>query len=155
LKSLWFCDTAIGKIGIAEENGELTDILYPGENPDFDYTYKETPLIKEAHKQLSEYFNGERKKFDLPLRIDGPPFQTKVWNALMEIPYGETRSYKDIAVRVGNPSGSRAVGCANGKNRLPIIIPCHRVIAADGTPGGYGGGLNMKKFLLNLEIKHR
>jgi methylated-DNA-[protein]-cysteine S-methyltransferase len=112
-------------------------------------------LSDEAAKQLLEYFEGKRKDFSLPLDPQGTAFQKKVWSALSEIPYGETRSYKDIAVRVGSPKGFRAVGGANHNNPISIIIPCHRVVAADGGLGGYGGGLQIKTLLLGLERKFR
>ena len=102
-------------------------------------------------KQLEEYFAGERKTFDVPLDLWGTPFQQEVWKALLQIPYGETRSYQDIAQSVGNPKAVRAVGGANGRNPVPVIVPCHRVIRSDGNLGGYGGGLDIKRDLLDLE----
>jgi AraC family transcriptional regulator of adaptative response/methylated-DNA-[protein]-cysteine methyltransferase len=101
--------------------------------------------------QLDEYFAGRRTQFDLPLVIRGTPFQERVWRALLEIPCGETQSYRDVAVRVGQPDAMRAVGTANGMNRIAIVIPCHRVVNADGRLGGYGGGLWRKQYLLDLE----
>jgi methylated-DNA-[protein]-cysteine S-methyltransferase len=101
--------------------------------------------------QLSEYFAGTRREFDLPLRLDGTPFQTRVWRELLEIPYGETWSYGQLAKRIGNPSASRAVGLANGRNPISILVPCHRVIGADGSLTGYGGGLERKSWLLAHE----
>lgn len=110
-----------------------------------------SPVINETIKQLTEYFEGKREDFNLPLAPEGTPFQKKVWKALQEIPYGETRSYQDIAVAVGNPKGCRAVGMANNRNPIPIIIPCHRVIGKNGKMVGYGGGLDKKMKLLKLE----
>ena len=110
-----------------------------------------TPLLKEGERQLLDYFRGERHTFDLPLAPEGTPFQHSVWKALAEIPWGQTRSYGDIARRVGRPGGAQAVGQANRKNPIPILIPCHRVIAADGTLGGYAYGLPLKQKLLELE----
>ncbi len=107
--------------------------------------------MEEAKQQLKEYFAGERRAFDLPLDIYGTDFQQAVWNALMTIPYGETRSYRDIADQVGSPKAVRAVGGANHQNPLSIIIPCHRVIGASGALVGYGGGLDCKRYLLKLE----
>ena len=101
--------------------------------------------------QLKEYFTGKRKKFDIPLNPQGTDFQRSVWKALQEIPYGKTRSYKQIAIAIGNPKACRAVGMANNKNPIWILIPCHRVIGTDGALTGYGGGLEMKKRLLNIE----
>lgn len=112
---------------------------------------KETPLLQRAKQQLIEYMEGERNSFDLPLDPKGTEFQKKVWQALRKIPYGETRSYKEVAVSLGNPGACRAVGMANNKNPIPIFIPCHRVIGADGSLVGYGGGLDIKVHLLNLE----
>lgn len=110
-----------------------------------------TPLMREAIRQLQTYFDGELRAFSLPLRPVGTPFQQRVWQALMDIPYGETRSYADIAVQVGCPKGTRAVGMANHRNPLPIVIPCHRVIGKNGTLTGYAGGLAIKEALLALE----
>ena len=109
------------------------------------------PLLKETVRQLTEYFDGKRRDFDLPLDLQGADFWKRVWQALRAIPYGETRSYKQMAEAVGCPKGSRAVGMANNRNPIPIIIPCHRVIGADGKLVGYAGGLEMKKQLLAIE----
>lgn len=111
----------------------------------------ELKILQQASKQLTEYFRGKRKSFNVPFDVLGTPFQKKVWNALSTIPYGKTASYKDIAEKIRNKKAFRAVGTANGKNPLCIIVPCHRVIAADGTLGGYSGGLSIKKKLLALE----
>jgi len=108
-------------------------------------------MTTRAAVQLREYFNGKRKNFDLPLKPNGTNFQRQVWDALMEIPYGETGSYKQIAQAIDNPDAYRAVGNANNRNPIWIMIPCHRVIGADGTLTGYGGGLEMKQILLNIE----
>ena len=112
---------------------------------------KSTDLIKKTVLQLNEYLIGERTEFDLPLKPEGTAFQKKVWEALCTIPYGQTRSYKEIAVQIGNEKACRAVGMANNRNPISIIIPCHRVIGADKSLVGYGGGLNIKVKLLNLE----
>ena len=111
-------------------------------------------LSESAIEQLNEYFTGKRRQFELPLAPSGTPFQQKVWAALQEIPYGQTRSYKEIALAVGSPNGFRAVGRANNKNPIAIVIPCHRVIGADGSLVGYGGGLDMKQSLLDLENRY-
>lgn len=108
-------------------------------------------LAKQAIAELREYVRGERKRFTVPLDLRGTPFQMKVWKALLAIPYGETRSYQQIAHEVGNPRASRAVGMANHYNPVGIIVPCHRVIARDGSLGGYAGGLKMKERILKLE----
>jgi methylated-DNA-[protein]-cysteine S-methyltransferase len=108
-------------------------------------------IIDAARKQLDSYFAGRRKTFDVPLRPVGTAFQTRVWDALTKIPYGETRSYGAIAQAIGSPKAVRAVGAANGRNPIPIIIPCHRVIGADGSLTGFGGGMGRKELLLDLE----
>ena len=109
------------------------------------------PVLQAAIYQLSAYFAGSLREFDLPLEITGTDFQMRVWRLLREIPYGETRSYRDLAVALRNPLAVRAVGAANGANPLPVIIPCHRVIGANGSLVGYGGGLQLKKRLLEFE----
>jgi methylated-DNA-[protein]-cysteine S-methyltransferase len=111
------------------------------------------PILLEAERQLGEYFAGARAQFELPLDPRGSEFQNKVWRALTKIPFGQTRSYFDVAKTIGSPRACRAVGAANGKNPLPIVIPCHRVIGADGTLTGFGGGLETKKILLALEAR--
>ncbi len=108
-------------------------------------------FILKAVKQLKEYFAGQRRAFDLDLNFTGTPFQNRVWKALAQIPFGETVAYKDIARKIDHPKAVRAVGTANGKNPFSIIVPCHRVIAADGSIGGYGGGLAVKRRLLEIE----
>jgi methylated-DNA-[protein]-cysteine S-methyltransferase len=112
------------------------------------------PMVLDAGRQLREYFNGERHSFDLPLDLEGSPFQLAVWRALMEIPYAKTSSYRGIAIAVNRPKGFQAIGQANTRNPIPIIVPCHRVVNADGSLGGYGGGLDRKRELLQLEAKH-
>jgi methylated-DNA-[protein]-cysteine S-methyltransferase len=112
-----------------------------------------SPLLEQAVEQLGEYFLGQRITFSLPYHVNGTPFQEAVWRALCEIPYGKTCSYQDIAKKVGRPKAMRAVGGANHRNPISILIPCHRVIGQDGGLVGYGGGLEAKKFLLDLEGK--
>lgn len=109
------------------------------------------PLLEHVRCELDEYFRGRRRVFTVPLVYPGTPFQSKVWNALLDIPFGETISYEELARRVGSPAGQRAAGHANGQNPIAIIIPCHRVINKDGKLGGYGGGLWRKRLLLDLE----
>jgi methylated-DNA-[protein]-cysteine S-methyltransferase len=111
----------------------------------------DAPALAETRSQLSQYFAGERTEFQLPMRMIGNEFGQSVWAALREIPYGETRSYGEIAREIGHPSASRAVGLANGRNPIAVIVPCHRVIGADGSLTGYGGGLERKRLLLDLE----
>ncbi len=114
-----------------------------------------TSISDAAFIQLCEYFDGKRKRFDIPYVLKGTDFQKKVWSALCEIPYGEVRSYKDIAVAVGNPKASRAIGLANNKNPITVIVPCHRVIGSSGKLVGYAGGLEMKKYLLTMEAQNK
>ncbi|HVV17861.1 MAG TPA: methylated-DNA--[protein]-cysteine S-methyltransferase [Pseudonocardiaceae bacterium] len=111
----------------------------------------ETPLLGQVRQQLDEYFTGGRTTFDLPLRPDGDTFDQRVWALLPAIPYGETRSYGDLARQLGDPGLAQAVGAANGRNPLCVLVPCHRVVGADGSLTGYAGGLDRKRFLLDLE----
>ncbi len=111
------------------------------------------PVLEEAGRQLNEYFAGQRETFDLPLHFNGTDFQKSVWTALLTIPFGETRSYADIARQIGRPSACRAVGAANGRNPISIIAPCHRVVGANGALTGFAGGLKAKSYLLGLERK--
>lgn len=115
---------------------------------------EENDLLRQLEQQLKEYFAKERKDFTLPIDFVGTPFQEKVWKVLQTIPYGKTISYKEQAITVGNPKGVRAVANANGKNRLSVIVPCHRVIANDGSLAGYTGGITRKRFLLDLECNN-
>lgn len=144
----------IGKLGIAEEAGSITHIYFEGESAQHNLSSEETPLIKEAIRQLDLYFKGELRDFDLPLAPKGTPYQQAVWQQLCTVPYGSTATYKEIAQKVGKPKGFRSVGQANNRNPIPIIIPCHRIIGADGKLVGYGGGLDIKIKLLELEKRH-
>ena len=146
----YYYETIIGRIGLVENGHAITYVSF-GDMDTKDFVIKETELLKKASKQLTEYFEGKRREFELPLEPIGTDFQLKVWKALQEIPYGETRSYKQIAERVGNDKASRAVGLANNRNPISIFIPCHRVIGSNGKLVGYGGGLDIKEKLLNLE----
>lgn len=151
MEKIFFYDTPVGKLCIGEEQGCITRVTWskiPGE-----YVLEETDGILACKTQLEEYFAGERRAFDLPLAPKGTAFQQKVWRALTEIPYGETRTYGEIAAAIGNPKAARAVGMANNKNPIGILIPCHRVIGADGKLVGYAGGMEKKAFLLKLEMK--
>ncbi|WP_419726242.1 methylated-DNA--[protein]-cysteine S-methyltransferase [Terrisporobacter petrolearius] len=149
MNNIFFYETEIGIIGIRENNKAITDIFFS--KVDTNDNIEETDLIKECFKQLKEYFEGNRRDFDLPLETRGTEFQKKVWDELLKIPYGETKSYKDIAIAIGNEKACRAIGMANNKNHIPIIIPCHRVIGSNGKLVGYAGGLNVKEKLLNIE----
>jgi methylated-DNA-[protein]-cysteine S-methyltransferase len=150
-----YTESPIGPLLIAGDSEAVRFIGFPKngkpQRPDAGWTESMSGPLGEAVRQLREYFAGRRTEFDLPLALEGTDFQRKVWRKLQEIPYGETISYGELAKRVGNPKASRAVGSANGKNRIPIVIPCHRVIAGDGGLGGFGGGLTVKEKLLALE----
>lgn len=151
MKNLFYYDTEIGRISIAEEGGAITNLFFGEAGLPAGVNIKETGIIRVAASQLDEYFKGKRKAFDLPVFTKGTIFQESVWKALRTIPYGETRSYKDIAVQIGKAKACRAVGMANNKNPVPIIVPCHRVIGTGGRLVGYGGGLDIKMRLLNIE----
>lgn len=143
-------DSPIGPLTLADETdcGALTAIRFGDEDG-----ADGSAVLVRAQRQLEEYFRGERTRFDLPLQPKGTPFQLAVWQALTEIPYGETASYGDVARAVGRPKAFRAVGMANHCNPIPIIVPCHRVIGSDGRLTGYAGGLEIKRALLELEQK--
>lgn len=143
-------DTPLGQMGLGEEEGAITRLYLPGV-PTPRLMSRPTPLLEEGRRQLLDYLAGNREYFELPLSPKGTPFQKKVWNALRAIPYGQTRSYRDIALAVDCPRGFRAVGMANNRNPIPILIPCHRVVGADGSLTGYAGGLELKRALLTLE----
>lgn len=143
-------ESPIGRINLCADDEALLRLGFGdgGKN-------KPNEIILAAVQQLNEYFEGNRKLFDLPLKPEGTDFQRRVWAALQDIPYGQTRTYGDIAAAIENPKACRAVGMANNRNPIPIIIPCHRVIGADGTLTGYAGGLKAKEILLGLEHKYR
>ena len=149
MKRFVVVQSPVGDLTLTEENGALTG-LYFGR---FSLEGEEglTALLERASRPREEYFAGKRKQFDLPLSLRGTEFQRQVWEALRDIPNGETRSYGQIAQAVGRPKAVRAVGMANHRNPISIIVPCHRVVGADGSLTGYGGGLENKKFLLALE----
>ena len=142
--------TPLGPMALAGEGEAITHLYLPG-HPTPRLVSHPTPLLLEGERQLLEYLGGRRKVFDLPLNPQGTPFQCRVWQALEAIPWGETRTYRDIALAVDSPRGFRAVGMANHHNPIPIFIPCHRVVGADGSLTGYAGGLELKKALLSLE----
>ena len=169
-----FCfeyDSPAGRLRLTQKGGSLAALSLAGkENPNAflykgELTYEEegkrlaamgakiqeTELIARTHKELREYFAGERRTFTIPLAPEGTAFQKQVWQALLAIPYGETRSYGQIAAMIGRPRAARAVGMGNHKNPISILIPCHRVVGADGSLTGYGGGLDIKEYLLRLE----
>lgn len=142
----------IGRLVITEDGKGICLVTFS--DVDDDCIKKETDLLLMAVNQLEEYFMGARKNFDLPLSLKGTEFQLMVWKKLLDIPYGETVSYSDIANSINKPKAVRAVGMANNKNKIPIIIPCHRVIGKDGSLTGYAGGLDIKKQLLDMEKKY-
>jgi len=144
-------DTPLGQMGLGSEDGEHISRLYLPNTPTPRLMPHATPLLEEGRRQLLEYLNGQRQAFDLPLAPQGTPFQQTVWTALQAIPYGQTRTYKDIALAVDCPKGYRAVGMANHRNPIPIFIPCHRVVGSDRSLTGYAGGLELKQALLVLE----
>jgi methylated-DNA-[protein]-cysteine S-methyltransferase len=152
-----YLETPIGTLLIAGDLDTIRFIGFPkngkAQHPEPDWRPSARGAVGEAIRQLKEYFAGRRTEFDLPLAPEGTEFQREVWRRLQEIPYGETISYGELARRVGNPNASRAVGAANGSNPIPIIIPCHRVIGANGKLTGFGGGLPTKKALLALEAR--
>lgn len=151
-----YCDSPVGRLLLTANDDALTGVLFSDGRrvPAIEADWRERsdhPVLRAAARQLDEYFSGRRKAFDLPLAPEGTPFQRDVWEALRAIPYGETQSYGDVARRIGRPKAVRAVGAANGANPISIVVPCHRVIGADGSLTGYGGGLPRKKRLLALE----
>ncbi|MDF2886816.1 MAG: O-6-methylguanine methyltransferase [Lacrimispora sp.] len=145
--------TILGRVVISEQDGDVTELFF-AKDEQYSGDNRTTPLLKEAEKQLLEYLSGIRKTFNLKLAAKGSEFQKLVWNTLQEIPYGETRSYKQVAKMIGRPEASRAVGMANSKNPILILTPCHRIIGSDGKLVGYAGGLEIKKNLLELEKNH-
>lgn len=150
-------DTPIGRILLAGDGHTLQHVGLPEARRPMTIPsgWKHEPFrLAEPAKQFAAYFRGERIAFDLPLEPAGTAFQKQVWNALVDIPYGTTISYAELARRIGNPKASRAVGLANGANPLAIVVPCHRVIGANGSMTGYGGGLPAKRYLLEHETRH-
>lgn len=145
--------TPLGEMALGEEDGAIVRLYLPNA-PTPRLMSHETPLLTEGRRQVLEYLAGERRAFDLPIAPQGTPFQKKVWAALRDIPYGQTRTYRDIAIAAGCPRGFRAVGMACNRNPIPIIIPCHRVIGAGGALTGYAGGTQLKQALLNMEQKN-
>lgn len=143
-------DTKIGVIYLVASETRLQGIFWKKQQIPMEKDSK-NDFLNRVELELTEYLEGKRKQFDIALDMQGTPFQKEVWKQLLNIPYGETRAYKDIAKAVNNSKASRAVGAANGQNPLSIIVPCHRVISSDGSLGGYAGGLNIKKKLLKLE----
>lgn len=153
-KKKCFVETPVGVLELMEDGKGICSLSFGPSTGAEDIPEEDTSLLMEAKKQLGEYFKGQRKAFELPLSLQGTEFQMRDWQALLAIPYGETRSYGEIAKAIGCPKGSRAVGMANRCNPVAIIIPCHRVIGADGKLTGYAGknkALHIKEYLLKLE----
>jgi len=142
-------------LGIAEKESAISNVFFDRDKPPKGFEKRETPLIKNAAKQLEEYFDGKRQTFDLPLTFHGTTFKVNVWETLQTIPYGKTCSYGEIAAMIEKPKAYRAVGMANHTNQIAIIVPCHRVIGHDGSLTGYAGGLELKQKLLELEQKYK
>jgi methylated-DNA-[protein]-cysteine S-methyltransferase len=151
-----YIDSPIGALLVTRDEGGITGLDLPKARylrriqDDWE---RDDAAFGDVRTQLSEYFAGTRQQFDLPLNARGNAFQHEVWQALSEIPYGETTSYGKVAASIGHPDGARAVGVANGQNPIPIVVPCHRVIGADGSLTGYGGGLPAKRWLLDHEAR--
>jgi methylated-DNA-[protein]-cysteine S-methyltransferase len=146
-----FLETKIGTLGIAEEEQFLTHLFFHRKKSPTNAVEKWTPFLRSVAQEIKEYLSGKRTTFDIPLKLTGTEFRLSVWNALLTIPYGETRSYGEIAKQIGNAKACRAVGMANHWNPIAIIVPCHRVIGANGSLTGFGGGLPLKQQLLDLE----
>jgi len=155
--SYTYYDSPLGPLLLAADGPQLCVLGFPSgsraRHAEDEWREDRTPFDL-CFRQLDDYFGGKRRVFDLALRPRGTPFQQSVWSRLQEIPYGETISYGELARRIGSPKASRAVGAANGANPIPIIIPCHRVIGADRSLTGFGGGLSLKRLLLNHELDH-
>ena len=150
----------VGGLRLVQEKDSLVRIDFLGQawestKPEHINTGDSTPLLENCRQELQAYFKKDLREFSIPLRPQGSPFQEKVWNILRSIPYGETWTYKQVAIQAGCPLGARAVGQANHYNPIPILIPCHRVVQSGGKLGGYAGGLDVKTFLLELESSHR
>lgn len=151
MKNVFYYETSLGRLGIEDNGFAITRIGFQTEKIGKNAENCETDLIKTTFKQLEEYFDGRQKEFDVPLSPEGTAFQKKVWEALGQISYGETRTYGEVAASIGNPKACRAVGMANNRNPICIIIPCHRVIGSNGSLVGYAGGVDIKERLLKIE----
>lgn len=153
-----YVESPIGALLVAGENGVLKLVSFPNgripQEPEPEWVRNDEEF-DDVRRELGEYFAGKRETFDIALGPDGTEFQCDVLDALQRIPYGETRTYRDIAQEIGKPKAVRAVGAANGRNPIPILIPCHRVIGSDGSMTGFGGGIDTKKFLLDLEQRQK
>ena len=164
MERMLFIETPVGKLGITASDEAVTRIFFsreyrnrrrPRNAPETCTPETAGPLLLQAAAELAEYFAGTRREFTLPLAPEGTPFQRAVWDALRTIPYGESRSYKQIAAQIGRPTACRAVGMANHRNPIAIVVPCHRVVGSGGTLVGYAGGLEAKAYLLGLERENK
>lgn len=150
-------DSPVGRLRLVATDQGLSRLLFDEQadadaHPDGDSTRADDhPVLAAATTQLEEYFAGHRQEFDIPLDLTGTEFQRAAWSALASVPYGETRSYRQQAEAIGRPKAVRAIGAANGRNPIPIVLPCHRIVGSDGSLTGYGGGLSIKEYLLNHE----
>lgn len=154
-------DTPIGVLTLVASHAGLTHVLFEGQEPvdvglpaDLPEV-DDDPVLEAAAGQLSEYFDGDREIFDVPLALDGTEFQESAWRALATVPYGETRTYGEQAEAIGRPGAFRAVGAANGRNPIPVILPCHRIVGANGDLTGFAGGIDTKRRLLDLEQRQQ
>jgi methylated-DNA-[protein]-cysteine S-methyltransferase len=147
-------DTPVGTLTLVGTVDGLREIHWP-DDPQSSAPPGSTPVLDQAAQELSDYFAGRRRSFEVPLDLLGTPFQLRHWASLSAIPYGTTTTYGELAERQGNPRRARAIGAANGRNPVPIVLPCHRVVGADGSLTGFGGGLEVKQFLLDLESRYR
>ncbi|MCP4750047.1 MAG: methylated-DNA--[protein]-cysteine S-methyltransferase [Proteobacteria bacterium] len=158
MKKYWFYPAPFGDLMLVGENGKIEQVNFPNRHrnasPPQDWLLDQDEFT-DAVQQFKEYFSGRRRTFSLELNPVGTDFQKTVWRELEKIPYGATIHYGELADRIGNPKASRAVGAANGRNPIPVVIPCHRVIGKDGSLTGFGGGLEVKKFLLHLETENK
>lgn len=147
-------NSKVGPLYLVASSSHLCGVFWKDQKIEKEKTGSaESKMLDKAEKQIAEYLDNKRKQFDLPIEMEGTAFQKRVWDELKKIPYGETRSYKDIARALKDANASRAVGTANGRNPISLIVPCHRVISSDGTMGGYAGGLTIKEMLLSIEKK--
>ena len=144
-------DSPIGPLSLVSDGALLVGLHFAGWVPPSASVHRSDAVLLETARQLDAYFAGQLRTFDLPLAPRGTPFQLRVWSALRDIPFGEIRSYGQLAAAIGDPSAMRAVGAANGRNPIAIVVPCHRVIGADGSLTGFGGGIERKRFLLRFE----
>jgi methylated-DNA-[protein]-cysteine S-methyltransferase len=157
LRSYAYAATPLGRVIVVTAGGEVAGLHFDGSPsaPRITGLTRGADLtVRAVADQLDEYFRGVRTRFELPLRLEGTPFQVAAWSALLEIPYGRTWSYSELAAWIGHPRAARAVGAANGQNPISIVVPCHRLIGSDGDLTGYGGGLDRKRSLLDLEGAH-